>query len=129
MEEGILTLEQEKKIASLLDELLKLKGIIELIDGYLFKAVITFVDDKYVDMLSVELKTKLAALVDAVLAEDVEAATQLATDLMNSLIDIPGLDEEAEGLLFKGVLEIIVGAILSWIEQKTEEPVVLQLNR
>ena len=71
----------------------------------------------------------VAALVDAVLAEDVEAATQLATDLMNSLIDIPGLDEEAEGLLFKGVLEIIVGAILSWIEQKTEEPVVLQLNR
>jgi hypothetical protein len=129
MEEGILTLEQEKKISQLLDELLKLKGFLELIDGYVFKAIITFVDNKYVDQLSVELKTKLAALIEAVMADDVPLAEQLATDLINSLLDIPGLDEEAEGLLFKGIIEIIVGAILTWIESKTEEPVVLKLNR
>lgn len=128
-EKGVLTLEQEKKIAELLDNLLKLKGFLELIDGYVFKAVITFVDDKYVDKLSVDIKAKLAELITAVMAEDVPLAEQLATDLMNMLIDVPGLDEEAEGLLFKGVIEIVVGAILDWINSRKEEPVKLQLNR
>jgi hypothetical protein len=129
MESGILTLEQEKKIASLLDDVLKLKGIAEFIDGYLFKAIITFIDDKFIDKLKEEIKIKLAALAEAVLAEDVELSEQLATDLINSLIDIPGLDEDSEGLLFKGIIEIIVGAILDWIETKKGEPVKLQLAR
>ena len=129
MEEGILTLEQEKKIAGLLDDVLKLKGFLELVDGYVFKAILTFIDNKYIDKLSVEVKTKLAALVDAVLAEDVELAETLAADVMNTLIDVPGLDEEAEGLLFKGVIEIVVGAVLNWINSKKEEPVTLKLNR
>jgi hypothetical protein len=129
MESGILTLEQEKKIASLLDDVLKLKGIAEFIDGYLFKAIITFIDDKFIDKLKEEIKIKLAALAEAVLAEDVELSEQLATDLINSLIDIPGLDEDSEGLLFKGIIEIIVGAILDWIETKKGEPVKLQLTR
>ena len=128
-DKGVLTTVQEKKIADLLDNALKLKGFLELVDGYVFKAVITFVDDKYADQLSVDLKTKLSALVDAVLAENVELAEQLATDLINSLIDIPGLDEEAEGLLFKGVIELVVGAILDWINSKKDVPVTLKLNR
>jgi hypothetical protein len=129
MEEGILTSAQEKTLSALLDDAIKLKGVAELVDGFLFKAIITFVDDKYIDKLKEEIKIKLAALVEAVMAEDIELAEQLATDLVNSLIDIPGLDEESEGLLFKGVIEIIVGAILQWIESKKGEPVALKLAR
>lgn len=129
-EKGIFTLEQEKKLASLLDDVVKLKGVIlELIDGYVFKAVITLVDDMFIDKIKEEIKIKLAALVDAVLAEDVELAETLATDLVNSLIDIPGLEEEAEGLIFKGVIELLAGAILKWIESRKQEHVVLQLAR
>ena len=117
MEEGILTSEQEKTLSALLDDAIKLKGVAE------------FVDDKFIDKLKEEIKIKLAALVEAVMAEDVELAEQLATELVNSLIDIPGLDEESEGLLFKGVIEIIVGAILQWIESKKGEPVALKLAR
>jgi len=129
-EKGIFTLEQEKKLASLLDDVVKLKGVIlELIDGYVFKAVITLVDDMFIDKIKEEIKIKLAALVDAVLAEDVELAETLATDLVNSLIDIPGLEEDAEGLIFKGVIELLAGAILKWIESRKQEHVVLQLAR
>ncbi len=129
MGEGIFTVEQEKKLAELLDNVVKLKGVAEFIDGYLFKAVITFVDDKFIDKIKEEIKVKLSALAEACLAEDVELAEELAADLMNSLIDIPGLDEESEGLLFKGVIELIVGAVLDWIQSKKGEPVVLQLKR
>ena len=128
-EKGILTPEQEKKLAELLDNLIKLKGVLELIDGYVFKALITFVDDKFADQIKVEIKLKLAELVDAVLAEDVEKAELLAAEVVNMLLDVPGLDEESEGLLFKGIIQLLVGVILDWIETKKQEPVVLQLKR
>jgi len=128
-EKGILTAAQEKLLAGLLDDAIVLKGVMELVDGYVFKAVITFVDDKYVDKLKEEIKVQLAALAEAVIAEDVVLAEQLATDLVNSLIDIPGLDEESEGLVFKGVIEILVGVVLKWIEDKKEAPVTLKLNK
>lgn len=128
-EKGILTLEQEKKLAELLDNVIKLKGFLELVDGYVFKALITFLDDKFADQIKIEIKLKLAELVDAVLAEDIEGAEALAADVINMLIDVPGLDEESEGLLFKGIIQLLVGVILDWINSKKEEPVVLQLNR
>lgn len=127
-EQGIFTVEQEKKLAELLDNAIKLKGIAEFIDGYLFKAVITFVDDRFIDKIQEDIKIKLSALADACLDEDVELAQELAADLINSLIDIPGLDEESEGLLFKGVIEFIVGAVLDWIQTKTGKPVRLKLK-
>lgn len=128
-EKGILTAEQEKKLAELLDNVIKLKGFLELIDGYVFKALITFLDDKFADKIKVEIKVKLAELVDAVLAEDIETSETLAAEVINMLLDVPGLDEESEGLLFKGVIQLVVGAILDWLESKKQEPVVLQLNR
>ena len=128
-EKGILTLEQEKKLAELLDNVIKLKGFLELVDGYVFKALITFLDDKFADQIKIEIKLKLAELVDAVLAEDIEGAEGLAADVINMLIDVTGLNEQSEGLLFKGIIQLLVGVILDWINSKKEEPVVLQLNR
>lgn len=128
-EKGILTPEQEKKLAELLDNVIKLKGFLELIDGYTFKALITFLDDKFADQIKIEIKLKLSELVNAVLAEDIPTAETLAAEVINMLLDVPGLDEESEGLLFKGVVQLVVGAILDWIETKKQEPVVLQLNR
>lgn len=128
-EKGILTAEQEKKLAELLDNVIKLKGVLELIDGYVFKALITFLDDKFADQIKVEIKLKLAELVDAVLAENIELAEELAAEVINMLLDVPGLDEESEGLLFKGIVQLLVGVVLDWINSKKEVPVTLQLNR
>lgn len=128
-EKGILTAEQEKKLAELLDNVIKLKGFLELVDGYVFKALITFLDDKFADKIKIEIKVKLAELVDAVLAEDIETAETLAAEVVNMLLDVPGLDEEAEGLLFKGIIQLLVGVILDWINSKKEVPVTLKLNR
>lgn len=121
MAEGIFTPEQEQKIAALLDDAVKLKGITELLDGYLFKAMITFVDDTYVDKIKEDIKVKLSELANACLSDDVETAEKIAAELLNELVDIPGLDETSEGLLFAGAIKFIVGAILKWIEEKKEE--------
>ena len=127
MEKGIFTLEQEKILTEKLDEVIKLKGILEIIDGYVFKAIITFVDDTYADRIKEDIKVRLALLADAVIKEDITESERLAASLINYLVDIPGLDEDAEGLLFKGTIEILVGAVLRWIEKQKQEPVRLKI--
>lgn len=129
MEKGILTAVQEKQLAVMLDDLVKLKGLWELVDGYVFKVVITLLDDTVVDKLKEDLKIKLAALVDAVMAKDVPLAEQLATDIINGLIDIPGLDEDAEGLIFAGIIELVVGAILTKLAAIKGEQITLKLAK
>lgn len=128
-EKGILTTVQEKKLSEILDSAIKVSGLFEFIDGYLFKILITFLDDTYADKLSVEIKTKLSELANALMDNDIETVEQVATDIINALIDIPGLDEDAEGLLFKGIIEMIVGAVLKWLVVKKGMPVALKLNR
>ena len=76
---GILTKEQQQKVAAMLDDAVKLKGFAELLDGHLFKALIAFVDDTFVDKLNEELKTQLSDLVTACINEDLEAAQELQT--------------------------------------------------
>ena len=117
-EKGIFTKEQEKFLANVIDDALKLKGFLELVDGYAARVVISVVDDQLIDKLKLEVKEKLAAVAEAALNEDIDAAEDAASDLLNFLVDIPGLDEDAEGLIFKGAVELALGAILKWIENK-----------
>ena len=117
---GIFTAEQEKKLAQLLDEAIRMKGFAELVDGFLFKALITFVDDSYADRLGEEIKADLSNLATACLEEDVEAAEALAAVLLNTLIDIPGLEEDSEALIFKGAVELIVASVMKWVESRQE---------
>lgn len=126
MEKGILTSAQEKELAQMLDDVLKLKGVLELIDGFLAKTLITLLDDTIVDKLKTELKVKLATLVDAAIAKDVELSEKIASEILADLIDIPGLDEESEGLIFKGAIELIVGAILARLSAVKGEIVTLK---
>lgn len=128
-EKGILTVVQEKKLSEILDSAVKVSGIFEFIDGYLFKILLTFLDDTYADKLSVEIKTELGQLADALMASDWDAAENVATSIINRLVDVPGLDENAEGLLFKGIVEIIIGAVLKLIGQKKGMIVALKLAR
>lgn len=129
MESGILTRDQEQKLSTMIDDALVLKSILELVDGYLARVIVTLLDDKYVDKLKEDVKIKLAALVDAGFAEDVELVKTLAADLINSLVDIPGLDETSEGLIFRGAIDIAVGAIIAWIAKRKSVTVVLALKR
>lgn len=127
MEKGILTTVQEKELVQIVDEAIKLKGIPELLDGPLAQIVITYIDDELLDKLDADLKTKLGTLVNAVIAKDVILSQNIAADLINSLINIPSINKESQGLIIKGTLELLVGAILKRLEKIKGEPVVLEL--
>ena len=115
---GIFTVEQEQKLAGMLDDAVKMKGLLEIVDGYLFKGIITIVDNEYIDRLNEEVKLQLQKLATACIDEDVDEAAAAVVELANSLIDIPMLDETSEGLIFKGAVDLILGAVMKWIESK-----------
>jgi phage tail protein X len=128
MEAGILTSNQENQLAILLADTIKLKGIWGMLDGFVFKAVITFADNTYADKLAVDLKTKLAAIITAVMENNPDLAESLSADLITQLITIPGIDKEAEGLVLKGLLQIFVGAVVNWINHSKGTKVTLNIK-
>ena len=110
-----------------LDELIKLKGFWGLIEEYFFKVVITLLDDKLIDKLKADLKVKLSALVDTVIAGQIDQAEVLATDILVGLVQIPGVDSTVEGLIFSAVIQLVVAAILSKLQTVTGEKITLKV--
>jgi hypothetical protein len=124
---GILTPDQEKQLAVWLDDLVKLKGLLELVDGYIFRILITLLDDKVLDKLKTDLKTKLSALVAAAMAGQVDEAEQLATDILVSLVQIPGVDSTVEGLIFSAAIQLAVAAVISKLAVTTGKTITLKV--
>jgi hypothetical protein len=122
---GIFTPDQERLLANAADEAIKAKGWLEIIDGYVARVAIAVVDNQLVDKLKAEIKVQFANVVTLVLNKEYEQAESALAVTLNGLIDIPGLDETSEGLLFEGAIKLLGGALLAWIEKrKAEQPVV-----
>ena len=123
---GILTPAQEEQLAVWLDEVIKLKGFWGIIEKYFFKALVTLLDDKVLDKLKADLKVKLSALITLVMNGDVQGAEQMASDLLVSVVKIPGIDATVEGLLFLSAIQLIVAAILNKAQTLKGEPITLK---
>lgn len=119
-DKGIWKEDQEKLLAKAVDNAYQGKGILELVDGYVAKVAISIIDDTQLEKLPEDLKPKLSELTDLALAEDVEGAEKLAAEILNARIDIPGIDEEAEYVIFEGALTLLVGAVIKFVKSKKE---------
>jgi len=119
MEKGILTSKQESAIAKMIDDAIQLKGLLELVDGYAAKAIVTLVDDNLINKLNIDpdLKVKIGELADAAINENIELCESIGSDILNSLIDIPGVEEDQEAVLFEGALKIIVASIIKYVKK------------
>lgn len=117
-EQGILTSEQEAIIGKKIDLLLdftKIKGlgVLEVVDGLFFVQAIKFVDNKWGASLPEQYKETAGKLVIDLVAEDWKAVAEDAADLLDIIIDVPFVEDEAEAQLIHGiatmVLELISG--------------------
>ena len=113
MEKGILTKSLESLVANWLDDVVKLKRLGESIDGIAFKMAITQLDDYFGDKIPEPYKTTIQTVATTIFEEkDYNLAVSIGLTFMDSQIDIPGIDDETELLIFKG-LETIIFAILA----------------
>jgi len=116
---GFLTPEQEELLAKALDEFLKFKNaIIEKFDGPVALIVIKGVDNRFADRINPEWKTPLIPVIDKALEGDVEETRRLVTDLINQKIDIPGIQEDIELMMFDGFTRFAAAAVAWYLERK-----------
>jgi len=84
---GILNSEQEKAIASFLDEKVPFENkIAESLDGFIFKGIITIVDDYGLDKLNEKYKAKADALADALFEKNWEVAVLIVWELATMIV-------------------------------------------
>ena len=84
---GILSKEQEKYLAQLLDEKVEFGNkILEMIDGMVFKAIISLVDDYGLEKLQENYKEKADELADFLLAEDWQSAVVVIWELSAMIV-------------------------------------------
>lgn len=114
---GLLTKDQEKFFAELLDDAIPFSNpLIERLDKAAFKLIISAVDDNLAERIPEDWKSPLEPVIDAAMSERWEEAGEHAATLLNSKIDIPGIDEQSEQAIFNGVIQLILGAIISRVE-------------
>jgi hypothetical protein len=115
---GIFTPEQEKYLAQVIDNLLNLKGITGIIVGYALKIVIPMIDNKLIDKLSITIKNEIIAIVDALLADQIQKAQKLTIDLVSKLNKYKPRDTNE--VLFKGAAALVAGSFMNEIETKQQ---------
>jgi len=120
-DKGILTKVVEEKLAAKLDELVKLKGIWESVDGLAFKLTLSALDDNLGEKIPEPYKSGLTSLFTAVLDEgDYETAVGNAFEFLDNVVDIPGLDDETEAMLFEGLATFVIAIILKIKKHEAE---------
>jgi len=113
MEKGILTEKMEIELSNSLDNLVKLKGILESVDGIAFKMVITIIDNNIAEKIPSPYKETLAVLlIDIFEDKDYNAAAEKAAVFVDGLVDIPGLDDPTEAMVFKGIFTTVAGLFI-----------------
>ncbi len=113
MEERIvfLTPEQEKLLVEALSEFLKFNNaIMEKFDGPVALIFIRGVDNRFADRIKPAWETPLIPIINKALEGDIEETRRLVTDLMNDKIDIPGIQEDVELMMFDGFTRFAAAA-------------------
>ena len=115
---GFFTKEQEKALAEVIDSAIEAKGFVEMMDGFVARIAISVVDNELIEKqviqkhdLSDALIEDIQVLATQVLDKDYTGAAETGAMIVNELVDIPGLSEDDEAMLFSGFLTMIVGAV------------------
>lgn len=109
----MITNENKKWLADKIDDAIKAPGLLELVDGLLAKVAINMIDSFVEKKLkpSPVIIESINDLIEAAKADNIEEVEDTSSFIINSLIDIPGIDEDGEVILFDAAVKLIVGAI------------------
>ena len=116
-----------KSTAKKLDDLADFKkmvpnlagDIIEMFDGKMFEGLLTIFKLKAYDKLSPASQSDIDTLLTAFVTGDWSNIDKALLDRVNSLIDIPELNEDEEAELFGG----LISALFKYIQRKTGDGV------
>lgn len=129
---GIINETEEDQLAKWLDKKIDWRKIIkskiigavaEMVDGKIFSMSISALDDKFGDKLPAEYKKNARLVVQGVIEDDTEKVMSAIPGVLNQTIDIPGINEDQEFVILKGLTDTIWNLIQTVFKKKADQPV------
>ena len=114
----ILTKELRKEFAKKLDDLIKLPVWAEPFDRMLFKIALDYLDEKFGDKVPEKFVDDIQKTVELFIDDDYIGILEVIPNVINDVVDIPGLDEDLEGKFFAINLKAIFEFIKYYAEKK-----------
>jgi uncharacterized membrane protein (Fun14 family) len=124
---GILTPIQESALATWIDTLLGLKGVVGIVTGYAIKIVISFLDNTLVDKLSVAIKTQLSEIINSILDDKLNEAEKLCGDLASDLNKYA--TDTTQKLAFKAGITLGLAGCTHKLDEMSNKSIVLKLKK
>jgi len=111
-----------KKLADLLDKVVKLKGWMEKFDGIAFKVVLNFLNNRLGAKIPDKLNPAIDGIVDSVEKEDYKTAETQFAELMAQLIKTPFIDGTDEEITtYKAIISAIDRLVRSFFADRKKE--------
>lgn len=117
-EKGILTKELEGLVVKGLDKLIKAKGVAEAGSDMIIRMFVPLVDNHIADRLKDSIKLPLREAGGLLVEEKYEEAAVKFADVLNAMIDIPGVDELIEEKIARKQFEVFVLLIQAVLDSK-----------
>lgn len=96
-----------RKVAKKLDDKFEFKGVIEFVDGIVFRAILNIINSKFLDALSEPAIRVISEFLEAFVNDSFDELSEDFYNDLNELIDIPLLNDENEDRLFRASLGFI----------------------
>ncbi len=90
-----------QELVKKLDSYIKLKNpIAEMFDGVVLNAALKYLDQNYGDKIPSEFTMDIQEAIEHFVNEDWEGLASVVPDVIEKIVDIPGLDDDLEGKFF-----------------------------
>ena len=114
---GLVSPEGEEMLAVLADEAYQWKNpILEMADKSVYKTIISTIDNNLLTKVPADWANPLKPIIAAAIKKDWETVGAGVANLANQKINIPGIDELSEQLLFNAAVGLILGLLMGKVE-------------
>lgn len=96
----ILSDSQKKELSKKLDKLITLPGWAEPFDRIILNFGLNYLDDNFGDKIPEKFRDDISKVVDCFLIDDYAGIVEVIPEVLNEIVNIPGLDEDLEGKFF-----------------------------
>ena len=101
-----------------LDDIIKLDGILETVDGFVIGFALDYLNKNYADKIPEKFQDEVVLLLEAFVNDDYDKLTDATSQAIDEIVDLPFADESATAKFFAVNLKMLKDFIVWMIEKK-----------
>ena len=117
----ILKKELRKALAQKIDDIIKLPALVEPFDGLVLNVCFNHLDENYGDKVPKRFVDDIQRAVECFINDDWDGLLAVIPNVLNDIVDIPGLNEDLEGQFMAINIKALFEFIKFYAEKKKAE--------